>query len=172
MFVIFFPYPLIREKIRAILIPGVKICPLKGGSANCLSTFQRVNYESLTSDSPGKVTLSVNYRCPLINVSANYRVHCTIKRLADNKRTYQINLEAGGTQFQVLLKIDLKSCLMSVKMCNSFEYEKSKSSKLSIDIALLRGVLKTIIIHTAKWSHNMFLIFFPYSFYDTFTNTT
>ena len=50
---------------------GMKMCPL-----NCLSAFQRVNYENLTSDLPGKVNLPVNQRCPLISVSVNQRVHC------------------------------------------------------------------------------------------------
>ena len=53
------------------------MCRLKGESANCLSLFYRVSYESLTCDLPGKVNLFVNQRCPLINVSINQRVHCT-----------------------------------------------------------------------------------------------
>ena len=36
------------------------MCPLKGGSTNCLSAFQRVNYEILTSDLPEKMNLSIN----------------------------------------------------------------------------------------------------------------
>ena len=67
-----------REKQGEIFIPEVKMCPLKGESANCLSAIQSVIYESLTSDSPGKVKSSVNQSCPLINASVNQRVDCSL----------------------------------------------------------------------------------------------
>ena len=79
MFVVFFFFSLStnqREKQGEIFIPGEKMCPLKGESANCLSAFQSVIYESLTSDSPGKGNSSVNQSFPLISVSVNQRVDC------------------------------------------------------------------------------------------------
>ena len=42
---------------------------------NRFTKFYFESYESLTSDSPGKVNLSVNSRCPLISVSLNSRIH-------------------------------------------------------------------------------------------------
>ena len=69
---VFFSLPTNQKEIQSkIVISGVKICPL-----TCLPAFQRVNYESLTSNSPRKVNLSVNYRGLPISVSVNQRVHC------------------------------------------------------------------------------------------------
>ena len=82
MFAIFFLFANQREKWGKIFISGVKMCPQKAGSANFLSTLQRVNYERLTSDSTGKVNLSVDQRCPLIRVLANQRFHCISSRAA------------------------------------------------------------------------------------------
>ena len=65
-----------REEQGEIFIPGVEMCPLKGESANCLSAFQSLIYESFTIDSPGKVNSSVNQSCPLISVSVNQRADC------------------------------------------------------------------------------------------------
>ena len=76
MFVIFSLSSNQREKQGKIFIPGVKMCKLNEGSVYCLSAFQRVNCESLTSNSPGKVNLSFNQRYPLVSVSVNQRVHC------------------------------------------------------------------------------------------------
>ena len=72
------------------------MCPLKGESANCLSAFQSVIYESLTSDSPGKVNSSVNQSCPLISVSVNQRVDCSIlRKMLFALNTTKINLDYG-----------------------------------------------------------------------------
>ena len=74
-----------RGKIGVLAISCKKICPLIGGSANCVSTFWKLFYEDLTRKPPGKMKLSANQRCPPFRVSVNWRFHCTVKREIQNK---------------------------------------------------------------------------------------
>ena len=67
-----------REKKAKQTSSCRKQCPLNRVSANYLSTFQKVFYESLTRISPGKIKSSANQRCPLFRVSVNWKQNYSI----------------------------------------------------------------------------------------------
>ena len=65
-----------RAKIRVLAISCQKNYPLIRGSANWVSAFWKLFYESLTRKRPGKMNLSANQRCPPFRVSDNQRFYC------------------------------------------------------------------------------------------------
>ena len=114
------------------------MCPLKGESANCLSAFQSVIYESLTSDSPAKVNSSVNQSYPLISVSVNQRVDCiSAKSETEFSITILLMLLSPYSLYQLHFleqryRLDFKGKKISIALFRLYCIQRAKIRQIKV----------------------------------------